>query len=141
MKRIKGLFSLVAVTAAIVLAAPAMAAADSYTGTFTGGGTMSFTSKTLLGKVVKVSGFTWKGVPITCDQGKSKYSGKLPFSLGVAGGAFSINAPSVGLIQSVSGKFSNGVRTASGLLNVYGNVDTRHTNCHTGKLHWSAARP
>lgn len=141
MKRMKGLCSLVAVTAAIVLAAPALAAADSYTGTFTGGGTVSFTSKTLLGKVVKVSGFTWKSVPITCDQGKSTYSSKLPVSLSVVGGVFSINAPSTGLIQSVSGKFANGTKNASGLLNVYGNVDATHTNCHTGKLHWSAARP
>jgi hypothetical protein len=140
MKRMKGLCSLAVVTAAIVLAVPAVAAADSYTGTFTNGGTVSFNSKMLLGKAVKVSGFTWKSVPLTCDQGKSTYSGKLPFSLSVARGAFSIQAPSVGLIQSVSGQFTNHTRNVSGLLNVYGNVDATHTNCHTGKLHWTATR-
>lgn len=140
MKRMKRLCSLTAATAAVALAVPALAAADSYTGTFTGGGTVNFHSAKRLGKTVRVTGFTWKSVPMTCDQGKSAYSGKLPFSLSVAGGIFSIHSPSIGLIQSVSGKFANKAKSASGLLNVYGDVDATHTNCSTGKLHWSAAR-
>lgn len=134
-------FAGIAVTAiALVGIAPAAASAARYTGTFPGGGTVSFKTVTRDAKVVRVKEFAWKNVPVTCAQGDSTYASQLPYSMRVVSRLFSFQALDVGLIQSVSGKFTNHQRRASGTLNVFGALGLTRTNCKTGELTWSAVR-
>lgn len=129
--------------AAIALGAivPATASAATYTGSFPDRGTVSFRTVTRDGKVVRVKAFGWKNVPVSCDQGDFTYGSQLPFSMRVSNRLFSYKALDVALTQSVSGKFTNHRRRASGTLNVFvGALGLLKTNCSTGELTWSAVR-
>ncbi len=132
--------SIAAVVAVIALAAPALAGAASYGGTFKDGGTVSFKTVTRDGKIVRVKDFGWKNLPTTCDQGAFSYTATLPFSMGVKSLGFAINATGGGVVQVVSGRFTDQRRKAGGTLNVFGDLAAGHTNCATGLLRWSATR-
>ena len=129
-----------AVVAAAALAVPALASGATYTGTLSGGGTLSFKTVNKSGKIASVKSFGWKSVPTTCDQGAYSYSSTLPFGLAVKNKAFAITATGSGVVQQVTGAFHRRNRRATGILNVYGNLASGHTNCSTGKLTWSATR-
>jgi hypothetical protein len=129
-----------AVAAVFALAVPAFASGASYSGTLQGGGTLSFKTVTKNGQITGVKAFSWKNLPTTCTQGAYSYTGNLPFSLTVRNRAFAINSTGGGLAQAVSGLFTTQRRSASGLLNVYGDLAPGHSNCATGKLVWSATR-
>ena len=58
---------------------PALASGATYTGTLSGGGTLSFKTVNKNGKIASVKSFGWKSVPTTCDQGAYSYSSTLPF--------------------------------------------------------------
>jgi hypothetical protein len=139
-KQLKVAGFLAAAAIAVAGLAPSAASAASYTGTFPDGGTMSFKTVTRNGKITRVKGFAWSGVPVTCKQGDFTYSAQLPFSLAVANRLFSITVPDGSVIQSVSGRFTNHRRKASGTLNAYGILGIGQTNCSTGKIAWSATR-
>ncbi len=128
------------VVAAAALALPAFASGAAYSGTLNGGGTLSFKTAKGNGKITSVKRFSWKGVPASCAQGAYSYSSTLPFGLAVKSNAFSITATGGGVIQQVTGAFRRQGSKASGILNVYGNLASGHTNCSTGKLTWSARR-
>jgi hypothetical protein len=128
-----------AVVAAAALALPAFASGATYTGVVKGGGTLSFKTVNRNGKVASVKSFSWKSVPTQCDQGAYSYSSTLPFGLAVKNKAFSIVATGGGVVQQVTGALHRGGK-ASGILNVYGNLASGHTNCSTGKLTWTATR-
>jgi hypothetical protein len=130
--------ALVGLAAALV--APAAASAATYTGSFPDGGTLSFSTVTKDGKVVRVKSFAWKKVPISCDQGDFTYSAQLPFSISVKNRAFSIKATGLGVIQSVSGRLTHQRQRANGTLNVFGDLGLTRTNCSTGDLTWTAVR-
>jgi hypothetical protein len=130
---------IVAVVAAAALALPAFASGATYTGAVKGGGTLSFKTVKRNGKIASVKSFSWKSVPAQCDQGVYSYSSTLPFGLAVKNKAFAIVATGGGVVQQVTGGFHRGGK-ASGILNVYGNLASGHTNCSTGKLTWTATR-
>ena len=126
--------------AAASLAGPAFASGAAYTGTLKGGGTLSFKTTNKKGKVTSVKSFSWKSVPTTCDQGAYSSSSTLLFGVAVKSKAFAITATGGGVVQQVTGVFHRQNRGATGVLNVYGNLASGHTNCSTGKLTWSATR-
>ena len=128
-----------AVAAAAALAVPALASGATYTGTFKGGGALSFKTANKNGRIASVRSFSWRSVPATCNQGAYSYSSALPFGLAVKNQVFAITATGGGVVQQVTGGFHRQGR-ASGILNVYGNLAIGHTNCSTGKLTWSATR-
>lgn len=129
-----------AIAILLAAAAPAGASTASYTGTFADGGSISFKAVARHGKVVRVKEFSWSDVPAACKQGAVSYSAGLPYSLGVAARLFSMTASDGGLVQSVSGRFTNHRRHANGSLSAFGVFGLGQTGCSTGKLAWSAAR-
>ena len=131
---------IVAVVAAAALALPAFASGATYAGTLKGGGTLSFKTANKNGKISSVKSFSWKGVPTTCSQGAYSYSSQLPFGLAVKNNAFAITATGGGVVQQVTGLFRRHGSRATGILNVYGNLASGHTNCSTGQLTWTAGR-
>jgi hypothetical protein len=138
-KQRRHLAPIAVVVAAAALALPAFASGATYTGALKGGGTLSFKTVNRNGKIASVKSFSWKSVPTTCDQGAYTYSSTLPVGLAVKNKAFAITATGGGVIQQVTGLFGRQGK-ASGILNVYGNLASGHTNCSTGKLIWSATR-
>jgi hypothetical protein len=132
--------SIAALVAVVALAAPAMAGAARYGGTFQGGGTVSFKSVTRDGKIVRVKDFAWKNVPTTCAQGPFNYTAMLPYSMGVKTLGFAINTTGGGIAQVVTGRFTDQRRKAGGTLNIFGDLAAGHTSCATGLLRWSATR-
>jgi hypothetical protein len=136
-KKLRLVGSMALVIAAV---APATASAASYTGTFADGGTVSFKTVTRHAKVVRVKEFAWSDVPVTCNQGDFNYSAQLPVSLRVTSRAFSVQALGTDITQSVSGRFTDQRRRATGTLNVFGILGLGETGCSTGKLTWSAIR-
>jgi hypothetical protein len=139
-KHLRRAGSIAAAAVVMALAAPALAGAATYGGTFEGGGTVNLKTVKTNGKIVGVKDFGWKSLPTECTQGPFSYSGGLPFSLDVRNRAFAIKATGVGVVQAVTGKFTNHRRKASGTLNVYGALGLGHSNCSTGLLQWSASR-
>jgi hypothetical protein len=129
-----------AAVAAAALALPAFASGATYAGTLNGGGTLSFKTASRNGRITSVKSFSWKGVRASCTQGAYSYGSTLAFGLAVKSNAFSITATGGGVIQQVTGAFRRQGSKASGILNVYGNLASGHTNCSTGKLTWSATR-
>lgn len=101
---------------------------------------MSFKAVTRHAKVVRVKEFAWSDVPAACKQGDFSYSAGLPYSLGVTARLFSMTASDGGLVQSVSGRFTNHRRQAKGSLSAFGAFGLGQTGCSTGKLAWTAAR-
>jgi hypothetical protein len=140
-KQRRHLAPIAAVVATAALAMPAFASGATYTGALKGGGTLSFKTATRNGKISSVKSFSWKSVRATCSQGAYSYSSTLPFGLAVNRNAFSITATGGGVIQQVTGVFHRQGRRATGILNVYGNLASGHTNCSTGQLTWTAGRP
>jgi hypothetical protein len=129
-----------AVAMVVACLAPSAASAASYAGSFPDGGALSFKTVTRNGKIVRVKGFAWSDVPVTCKQGDFTYTSTLPYSLRVSSRLFSATAYDVGLVESVSGRFTNKGRKANGTLRVYGTLGLGQTNCSTGKIAWSAVR-
>ena len=128
------------VLALVALAVPAFASGATYSGTLAGGGTLSFKTVNRAGQIARVKDFAWKGVPARCDQGAYDYTAALPFGLVVKSNVFGITATGGGIVQAVSGRLTDHRRTASGHLNVYGDLASGHTSCSTGRLSWSATR-
>lgn len=54
--------------------------------------------------------------------------------------AFAITATGGGVVQQVTGVFHRHGGRATGILNLYGNLGSGHTNCSTGQLTWTAGR-
>jgi hypothetical protein len=140
LKQLRRIGAMGAVVAAVTLAAPALAGAASYSGTINDGGTVSFKTVTRDGKIVRVKDFGWRNAPTTCDQGAFNYTAKLPFSISVKSLGFAINATGGGVVQAVSGRFTDHRRKAGGTLNIFGDLAAGHTSCATGNLRWSATR-
>lgn len=88
-------------------------------------------------RVRKVTGFTYTGIPIQCDQGVTAISDFSDSGLP----AMKVNRRKrkfVGHFSNsfqrvdVTGKFPKGYADAHGTLRIRGNYDANHTNCETG---------
>jgi hypothetical protein len=139
-RQLRQIGSIVGVAAAIALAAPALAGAATYGGTFKDGGSVNFKTVNRDGKIVRVKDFAWKNVSAECDQGAFNYTAQLPFSISVSGLEFTVTATGGALAQSITGRFTDHRRKAVGTLNVFGNLGLGKTNCSTGLLRWTATR-
>jgi hypothetical protein len=131
----------VVLAAALALPAQAGAKAKHYTGTVSPSGTIAF-------KVVQkrhskrktVSGFSFFGVPVTCQDGAHTARGIVGFPVNLKKGRFNIVASSsvTGATLEIHGNLPNGTIHLTG--NPAIEPSGTGTNCDSGVLNWTARR-
>jgi hypothetical protein len=128
---------------AVALVLPAQAAAKSkhYTGTVAPSGTIGFkVVQKRHSKKKSVTGFSFFGIPITCQEGAETTHGFVSFPVKLNKGHFKINASSsvTGATLKVSGSLSAGTLHIAGNLPI--DPSGTGTNCDSGVLSWTAHR-
>jgi hypothetical protein len=123
----------------------------SYSGGFQEGGTVNFTAtvKTIKRKhhkkkvkVIRVNAAQQgarqlEHVPITCDEGTYTFNFGWFTNYRVKKNEFTVRG-TASLTHVFSGKFTKKGKKVAGTYRASGDFDASHTNCDTGKLHWSA---
>jgi hypothetical protein len=130
---------------ALALSATALGAGtQGYRGRIAGGGQLHFTVRVSDGGIVKVTGFGWKHLAISCDQGKFGFRGGFKHrSFTVEGGDFHGSGSGGGAYVSharIAGSFHKHGARAGGAVRVHGDLDAHHTNCDSGLKRWWAHR-
>lgn len=115
--------------------------AKHYTGTVTPSGSIGFkVTQKKHSKKKNVSGLSFSGIPVTCDEGAQSTHGFVSFPVKLNGGSFSINASSsaTGATLQVNGTLSAGTIHVSGNLPL--DQGGSGSNCDSGVLNWTAHR-
>jgi hypothetical protein len=129
---------------AVALVVPAQAVAKKpkhYTGAVTPSGTIGFkVTQKKHSKKKRVSGLSFSGIPVTCDEGPTTTHGFVSFPVKLNKGKFNINASSsvTGASLEVHGNLGAGTIHVSG--NVPIDPSGTGTNCDSGVLSWTAHR-
>lgn len=126
---------------ALVLPGQAAAKARHYTGTVSPSGTIGFkVVQKRHSKKKSVSGFSFFGVPVTCQDGAHTARGIVSFPVPLKKGKFKIHASSsvTGASLEIRGNLSAGTIHLTG--NTAIEPSGTGTNCDSGVLNWTAHR-
>jgi opacity protein-like surface antigen len=129
---------------AVALVLPAQAAAKKpkhYAGTVTPTGTIGFkVTQKKHSKRKSVSGFSFAGIPVNCEDGAHTTHGFVSFPVKLNKGKFNISASSsvTGAKLEVHGNLAAGTIQISGDLPI--DPSGTGTNCDSGLLGWTAHR-
>jgi hypothetical protein len=115
--------------ALLAFAATALAGTKSYHGHATGGGTVTFKAIVRHGEIQEVKDFTFKRVPMQCDEGEIKLRDEFTGSTGVHRRKFRFTGNDNGAIATAFGKFNRRGPEARGTLSVDGDPRHRGHNC------------
>jgi hypothetical protein len=132
---------LIAMLVAVSVPAVAQAGTRTYTGNFSGGGSIKFKAKVQNGTPVKISGLKWTKLPLDCNEGTVPYTGGFSFGVTVAQKHFETRGQtSDGSVHSkLDGRFVKHGKQAKGYLKINGSFDSDGFHgCHSGTARFTA---
>ncbi len=99
---------------------------------------VSFLGISRNGEIIKVKGFTFTNLPLSCTEGLTTYSPATPLpGMKVVDRQFRGKFKRGAITTAVTGKYKRSLQKATGTLKVTGDIGA-FTNCTSGKVTWKA---